>query len=101
MIRKHKTTIFTDAKENTSVAELKRMLEGKQSTTSLELKKHTMCVWTKAQEFGGDFLKFKITNCIQDSKSPTFRLIDFKTIYSTFYQFKRNIIHFICIKYDE
>lgn len=53
MIRKHKTTIFTDAKENTSVAELKRMLEGKQSTTSLELK-NTMCVWTKAQEFGGD-----------------------------------------------
>lgn len=48
MIRKHKTTIFTDAKENTSVAELKRMLEGKQSTTSLELKTHTMCVWTKA-----------------------------------------------------
>lgn len=30
MIRKHKTTIFTDAKENTSVGELKRMLEGKQ-----------------------------------------------------------------------
>lgn len=29
MIRRHKTTIFTDAKENTSVAELKRMLEGK------------------------------------------------------------------------
>ncbi|XP_065371802.1 elongin-B [Calliphora vicina] len=28
MIRRHKTTIFTDAKENTSVAELKRMLEG-------------------------------------------------------------------------
>lgn len=45
MIRKHKTTIFTDAKENTSVAELKRMLEGKQSTTSLELKKkHYVCM---------------------------------------------------------
>lgn len=29
MIRRHKTTIFTDAKENTSVIELKRMIEGK------------------------------------------------------------------------
>ncbi|TMW41133.1 hypothetical protein DOY81_013787, partial [Sarcophaga bullata] len=28
MIRRQKTTIFTDAKENTSVGELKRMLEG-------------------------------------------------------------------------
>lgn len=28
MIRRRKTTIFTDAKENTTVAELKRMLEG-------------------------------------------------------------------------
>ncbi|XP_064549927.1 elongin-B [Drosophila montana] len=28
MIRRHKTTIFTDAKENTSVVELKRMIEG-------------------------------------------------------------------------
>ena len=28
MIRRHKTTIFTDAKENTSVMELKRILEG-------------------------------------------------------------------------
>jgi len=28
MIRRRKTTIFTDAKENTSVAELKRMIEG-------------------------------------------------------------------------
>ncbi|XP_067618190.1 elongin-B [Eurosta solidaginis] len=28
MIRRHKTTIFTDAKENTTVAELKRMIEG-------------------------------------------------------------------------
>ena len=28
MIRRHKTTIFTDAKENTSVTELKRILEG-------------------------------------------------------------------------
>lgn len=29
MIRRQKTTIFTDAKENTSVVELKRMIEGK------------------------------------------------------------------------
>lgn len=29
MIRRQKTTIFTDAKENTSVIELKRMIEGK------------------------------------------------------------------------
>jgi len=29
MIRRQKTTIFTDAKENTTVAELKRMIEGK------------------------------------------------------------------------
>lgn len=28
MIRRQKTTIFTDAKENTSVVELKRMIEG-------------------------------------------------------------------------
>jgi len=28
MIRRQKTTIFTDAKENTTVAELKRMIEG-------------------------------------------------------------------------
>jgi len=28
MIRRHKTTIFTDAKENTGVMELKKMLEG-------------------------------------------------------------------------
>ncbi|XP_037948774.1 elongin-B [Teleopsis dalmanni] len=28
MIRRQKTTIFTDAKENTSVKELKRMIEG-------------------------------------------------------------------------
>ncbi|XP_055845182.1 elongin-B [Episyrphus balteatus] len=28
MIRRHKTTIFTDAKENTSVNELKRMIGG-------------------------------------------------------------------------
>ena len=28
MIRRQKTTIFTDAKENTSVMELKRILEG-------------------------------------------------------------------------
>ena len=29
MIRRQKTTVFTDAKENTSVADLKKMLEGK------------------------------------------------------------------------
>lgn len=34
MIRRHKTTIFTDAKENTSVIELKRMIEGKYSNIS-------------------------------------------------------------------
>ncbi|XP_055382913.1 elongin-B [Condylostylus longicornis] len=28
MIRRQKTTIFTDAKENTTVSELKRMIEG-------------------------------------------------------------------------
>uniref|UniRef100_A0A0K8TRX6 Elongin-B n=1 Tax=Tabanus bromius TaxID=304241 RepID=A0A0K8TRX6_TABBR len=28
MIRRHKTTIFTDAKENTTVGELKKMIEG-------------------------------------------------------------------------
>lgn len=28
MIRRKKCTIFTDAKENTSVAELKKMIEG-------------------------------------------------------------------------
>jgi hypothetical protein len=28
MIRRHKTTIFLDAKENTTVMELKRMIEG-------------------------------------------------------------------------
>lgn len=28
MIRRHKATIFTDAKENTTVGELKRMIEG-------------------------------------------------------------------------
>ena len=28
MIRRHKTTVFLDAKENTSVLELKRMIEG-------------------------------------------------------------------------
>ena len=28
MIRRHKTTMFLDAKENTTVFELKRMIEG-------------------------------------------------------------------------
>lgn len=29
MIRRHKSTIFTDAKENTTVTELKKVIEGR------------------------------------------------------------------------
>ena len=41
MIRRKKTTIFLDAKENTMVSELKRMVEGitKQSAASMKLYK--------------------------------------------------------------
>lgn len=35
MIRRKKTTIFTDAKDNTTVKELKQMIEGKQITLPL------------------------------------------------------------------
>lgn len=33
MIRRHKSTIFTDAKENTTVTELKKVIEGKSSSS--------------------------------------------------------------------
>lgn len=39
MIRRQKTTIFTDAKDNTTVKELKQMIEGEFST--VELTTHT------------------------------------------------------------
>lgn len=65
MIRKHKTTIFTDAKENTSVAELKRMLEGKQSTTSLELKQKRLCM------YGQRYRNLVVIKSTQEVFSPT------------------------------
>ena len=66
MIRRQKTTIFTDAKENTSVMELKRILEGilkvapenqklfkddneMENTKSLQVRLETgwWCVWVE------------------------------------------------------
>lgn len=44
MIRRHKTTIFTDAKESTTVYELKRIVEGILKRTPEDQRLYKVCL---------------------------------------------------------
>lgn len=44
MIRRHKTTIFTDAKESTTVHELKRIVEGILKRTPEDQRLYKVCL---------------------------------------------------------
>lgn len=46
MIRRHKTTIFTDAKESTTVYELKRIVEGILKRTPEDQRLYKVCPLT-------------------------------------------------------
>lgn len=47
MIRRHKTTIFTDAKESTTVYELKRIVEGILKRSPEDQHLYKVSLWVK------------------------------------------------------
>lgn len=68
MIRRKKTTIFTDAKDNTTVSELKKMIEGEQSKGEY-FDCILGCIWLKMRP--GDSPGVLVVSWLGDKLMPT------------------------------